>query len=92
MTETKRPLTAEDLYNFQLVSDPQLSPDGQHVIFGLRRVDQKTEKKYVNLWLVAADGRTPPRQFTYGNQTDTLPRWSPDGAHIAFLSNRKDEQ
>ncbi len=92
MTKNRRPLTAEDLYTLQLVSDPQISPDGQHVIFGLSRVDQKTEKKYVNLWLVAADGRTPPRQFTYGDQTDTHPRWSPDGTHIAFLSNRKDEK
>jgi dipeptidyl aminopeptidase/acylaminoacyl peptidase len=92
MFETKRPLTAEDLYDLQLVSDPQISPDGRHVIFGLLRVDRKTEKKYTNLWLVPADGSAPPRQFTYGDQSDSFPRWSPDGSQIAFLSNRKDEK
>ena len=87
----KRPLTAEDLYELQLVSDPQISPDGEYVLFGLMRVDRKTEKKFSNLWVVPTDGGEP-RQFTYGDHSDTHPRWSPDGTEIAFLSNRKDEK
>ncbi len=88
----KRRITAEDLYEFQVVSDPQISPDGQHVIFCLQHVERKTEKKYTNLWLAPTDGSQPPRQFTYGKQNDTHPRWSPDGTQIAFLSNRQDEK
>ena len=88
MPERKRPLTAADLYQIELVTDPQISPDGRHVIFGLIRVDRKTEKKFTNLWLVPADGNAPPRQFTVGGQTDTQARWSPDGSTIAFLSTR----
>lgn len=91
-SDKKRPLTAEDLYRLQIVSDPQISPNGQHVIFCVQRVERESEKKYTNLWLVATDGREPPRQFTYGAQNDTQPRWSPDGRTIAFLSNRKDEK
>ena len=33
-------------------------------------------------------GGGPARQFTFGDQQDTRPRWSPDGRLIAFLSNR----
>ncbi|RMG98059.1 MAG: S9 family peptidase [Chloroflexi bacterium] len=90
MAVKKRRITAEDLYRFETVSDPQISPDGRFIIFCVQRVDRKTEKKFTNLWLVSTRGGKP-RQFTYGDQTDTHPRWSPDGKQIAFLSNRGDE-
>ena len=83
----KRTIALEDLYRFQMITSPRLSPDGNHVIYAQMRVDQKTEKKYSNLWTVAVDG-SPARQFTFGDQADTQPRWSPDGTQIAFLSNR----
>jgi dipeptidyl aminopeptidase/acylaminoacyl peptidase len=91
MAQHKRRLTAEDLYRMELVSDPKMSPDGRSVIFSVQRVDSETEKKYTNLWLVPTGGGAA-QQFTYGNQRDMQPRWSPDGRSIAFLSNRKDEK
>jgi len=93
MTETvKRPITAEDLYRFELISSTRISPDGRHVVYAVHRVDRETEKKYSNLWIAPTDGHNPPRQFTFGNQKDTSPRWSPDGSLIAFLSNRADQE
>jgi dipeptidyl aminopeptidase/acylaminoacyl peptidase len=86
----KRTITAEDLYRFQVILGPRLSPDGRYVVFSLQRVEQKTEKKYANLWLVPTAGGTA-RQFTYGDQVDIQPVWSPDSRQVAFLSNRKDE-
>ena len=93
MTDTSRRLiSAEDLYKFQIISSARISPDGRHMVYAVQRVDAKTEKKYANLWVAATDGSTPPRAFTSGDQNDTLPRWSPDGAQIAFLSNRADKE
>ncbi len=89
-TNEKRTVTAEDLYRFRLVTDCELSPDGQHVVFSVQRVDQETEKKYTNLWVVPTDDGEP-RRFTHGDHADTKPTWSPDGTRIAFLSNRDDE-
>ncbi|MEW5986258.1 MAG: S9 family peptidase [Chloroflexota bacterium] len=87
----KRPITAEDLYAFQLVSDCQLAPDGRHVVYVQQRVEKEKEKKYSHLW-VAPTGGGAARQFTVGDHSDYQPRWSPDGRQIAFLSNRGDEE
>ena len=90
MPTKKRLITAEDLYKLQLLSEVRLAPDGEHAVYRLQRVDPKTEKKYANLWIVPTRGG-PARQFTYGDQSDSSPRWSPDGEQIAFLSNRGDK-
>jgi len=86
-TTKKRTITAEDLYQFQLISGCEISPDGRHVVFCLQRVDPKSHKESSNLWVIPTDG-SPARQFTYGDQLDRRPKWSPDGQVIAFLSNR----
>ncbi|MCB9419295.1 MAG: S9 family peptidase [Ardenticatenaceae bacterium] len=90
-TPTKRQIQAEDLYRYQRVFDPKISPDGSNIVLCVEHVDQKTEKKHVNLWLVAVENKSV-RQFTFGNYSDTRPAWSPDGRQIAFLSNRGDEK
>lgn len=88
-TRKKRSITAEDLYKIETISDVRLSPNGAHAIYTVQRVDQKTEEKFTNLWLVPTKTGNP-RQFTSGDQNDTHPRWSPDGNQISFLSNRGD--
>ena len=49
-TPTKRLIQAEDLYRYERLFDPQISPDGRTVITCVERVDRESEKKYVNLW------------------------------------------
>jgi dipeptidyl aminopeptidase/acylaminoacyl peptidase len=91
MTEEKRRIKAEDLYKLEQVTYAELAPDGEQVVYAVQWVDKETEKKYANLWVVAAEGGEP-RRFTVGEHVDGKPRWSPDGRRIVFLSNRGDEK
>jgi dipeptidyl aminopeptidase/acylaminoacyl peptidase len=88
----KRPMTLDDMFRFQRVADPVISPDGTQVVYAVTTIsDVATNKTASNLWLAPADGRTPPRQLTTTDKKDRRPRWSPDGSKILFESNRSGE-
>ncbi|MEV6746838.1 S9 family peptidase [Streptomyces sp. NPDC051080] len=78
-----RPLKIEDLYRFEIPGDPALSPDGERVAYTLATQDAGNDRVIRSIWEVRAGGG-PARRLTHG-PADTAPRWSPDGARLAFL-------
>jgi len=78
-----RRLTPDDFYAIRLADDPQISPDGAHIVFVRQEVDRELYEYRRTLWIVSTEGGEP-RQFTQG-PNDTSPRWSPDGRAIAFV-------
>jgi len=82
------PLKAEDVFNVELATDPRLSPDGKHVVYVRQFADVTTDKGYSNLWIVGTDGKDH-RPLTTGKQSDSSPRWSPDGTRLAYVSDRE---
>ncbi|MEZ4586548.1 MAG: S9 family peptidase [Gemmatimonadales bacterium] len=83
----RAPLAPMDLFELEYASDPQLSPDGQWIVYVRQFSDVMTDKRYSNLWLIKADG-TEHRPLTTGKFNDGHPRWSPDGKRLAYVSNR----
>lgn len=79
---------ADDLYRLRIATEPQLSPDGRHVVLTLQTVAPGFDGYRHALWLVPTDGM-PPRQLTLGAKHDHHPRFSPDGRTLAFLSDRR---
>jgi dipeptidyl aminopeptidase/acylaminoacyl peptidase len=80
----KRSITEKDLFQFNWIGDPQISPDGSRVAFVKVTVNDKKDGYDTSLWSVAMAGNEQPRRMTSGNH-DASPRWSPDGKWLAFV-------
>jgi len=81
-----RTLGPESIYDWQFVGDPRISPDGKRIVYIRAVIDRGRDDYDYDLWIDDGDGR--PRPLTTGPSDDRSPRWSPDGARLAFVSNR----
>ncbi len=67
------------------ISDPQISPDGKSVVLVVSRPDYVNNRFNTELVLVdVASGSK--RVLTQERITVSSPRWSPDGAQLAFIA------
>jgi dipeptidyl aminopeptidase/acylaminoacyl peptidase len=87
-----RGITPEDYYGFRFISDPTISPNGKQIAFVVETVNEHLNRRNSSVWMVAVDGRFAPRQITAVGFNSRLPRWSPDGSSLAFLSSRPGSQ
>jgi dipeptidyl aminopeptidase/acylaminoacyl peptidase len=80
--------TIDDLLALRIASDPQISPDGSLIAFTVLESDGENNTTSSALWLVGSGGGKSPWQISGGEHHDMLPRWSPDGRTLAFVSDR----
>ena len=83
----RRPLKLDDLARLRDVRDPQPSPDGQWVAYVVATIDAKEDKGNTHIWMVGYDGKND-RQITFSTDSESSPRWSPDGKYLSFTSSR----
>jgi len=83
----KTNLTSATLWDWRTAANPQISRDGKTVVYVLSWNDRMNDASYSNLWIASVDGRDN-RPVTQGAFRDSMPRWSPDGKRVAYLSNR----
>jgi dipeptidyl aminopeptidase/acylaminoacyl peptidase len=80
----RRSITEKDIFQFNWIGDPQISPDGTRVAFVKVSVSEKKDGYDTSIWSVSTRGDEPARRMTDGKH-DSSPRWSPDGKWLVFV-------
>lgn len=77
-----RVLDLEMYWELQSVGSPQISPDGEKVVYTRGWIDKKNDRRPSEIWVMEANGERK-RFLAEGSS----PVWSPDGTRIAFLAS-----
>jgi dipeptidyl aminopeptidase/acylaminoacyl peptidase len=88
LAQQKRPFKLDDLARVQDVRDAQCSPEGKFVAYVVSQIDVKEDRGgNSHIWMTGVDG-SGDRQITSSEQSESTPRFSPDGKYLAFTSSR----
>jgi acylaminoacyl-peptidase len=75
-----------DVFELEWASDPQISPDGEAIVYVRNFMDVMSDRQRSNLWIVRSDG-SDHRPLTTGLGNESSPRWSPDGKRLLYASS-----
>jgi Tol biopolymer transport system component len=86
-SQNKRKLSPNDVYHYQSISNPQVSPDGKWVLYAVGIPDSSKNKSNTDLFMTSWDGsQTVP--VTYYGSGGSNATFSPDGKYISYLSSK----
>ena len=77
-------MTPEVLLALGSLSDPQMSPDGKHILYGVSYTSVEENRSVRNLYICNLDG-SDNQLLTQSGKSTVNARWSIDGKHIAYI-------
>ena len=85
-----RTIGPEDIARVNLVADPQVDPAGAWVAYTVSTTDVQADKHLTHIWMTRWDGSRTVQLTSRTGESETTPRFSPDGRFLAFISSRGD--
>src|SRR5690606_6644122 len=81
--------TPEKIMALRSVGDPQIDRDGQWIAYTVGTPQAQGQPPRSRIWRVPATGRAGARELPApAAASDEHPRWTADGRHLDFISNR----
>ena len=83
-------MESTDFAHLVWTSSPELSPDGEWIVYVLHRVDADANAYRTQLWIVRTDGTSQPRALTSSDVDANNPKWHPDQTSIAYTATSRE--
>jgi dipeptidyl aminopeptidase/acylaminoacyl peptidase len=83
-----RPITPDDIARLLRVGDPRVDAAGKWVAYTVAGTDVPGDKGYSHIWMTSWDGARTLQLTSRPGESESDPRFSPDGHWLGFLSGR----
>jgi len=87
-----RPAEPADVLKQISVSEPAISPDGATVAYTVRTTDWDEDRNTSHIWIASINGENERQLTSRDGESETSPKFSPDGSQLGFLSSRGDDE
>ncbi len=79
-----------DVFQLEYAGDPQISPDGAHVIYRRTGFDIMKDRAVGDLWIVNIEDKKKHHKLTALEGSERSARWSPSGDRVAFVRSTEE--
>ena len=84
---TQDAFTYQDMISANRLGDPQVSPDGEWVVYALTQTDVAANKRSSALYILSLKGEAQPQKLAISEGGANTARWGAD-SKLYFLSSR----
>ena len=77
-----------DVFELEYITDPNISPNGEQVVYVRNSMDIMNDRKVGQLWIIDSNGDNHQKLLS-NDQSSYSPRWSPTGDRIAYITGTK---
>ena len=85
--DTSRKFTSDRVFDLEYADDPQISPDGQFIVYARKSMDKQSDRVVSDLWIIDTK-RDSHRPLVSGQGSASSARWSPNGGRLLYVTSK----